>query len=119
MSKSALSVFVFGVYLFILSITLLIIPNVLLKIFGFPPTEEVWIRVVGMLIFLISFYYFLSARKDMTDFFRWTVYLRSSVILFFIIFVWLDFALPVLILFGVVDLLGAVWTGLTLRSSKS
>jgi hypothetical protein len=54
----------------------------------------------------------------MTDFFQWMVYARSSVILFFDAFVLLGFADPPLILFGVVDLLGDIWTGLALRSQK-
>lgn len=119
MSKSAKSVFVFGIYLFVLGIVLLVIPNVLLSLFGFQETSEVWIRVVGMLIFILAFYYTTAARKEVMDFFRITVYGRGSVIVFFIIFVVLKLAEPMLILFGVIDLLGAIWTQLTLRSSKS
>ena len=119
MSKSAKSVFIFGIYLFVLGTVLLVIPNVLLSLFGFQETSEVWIRVVGMLIFILAFYYTTAARKELTNFFRITVYGRGSVIVFFIIFVVLKLAEPMLILFGVVDLLGAVWTALTLRSSKN
>ena len=119
MSKSAQSVFVFGLYLGLLGITLLVVPNVLLGIFRMPSTTEVWIRVVGMLLLFLGFYYTQAARKEMTDFFQWTVYVRPTVILFFTAFVLLDFARPPLILFGVADLLGAIWTGMALRSTKS
>lgn len=44
---------------------------------------------------------------------------RSSVIVFFGAFVLLGFVSPVLILFGLVDLLGAVWTALALRSERT
>lgn len=118
MSKSARSVFIFGLYLGVLGIVLLVIPNFLLGMFQLPSTNEVWIRVVGMLTFLLGVYYILAARKEVTDFFQWTVYLRPTVILFFTAFVLLGFTSPLLILFGVVDLLGAIWTGLALRSSK-
>jgi len=118
MNKSTLSIFAFGLYLIALGIILVVIPNSLLEIFQVPSTNEVWIRVVGMLVFLLGIYYILAARKEMTDFFLWTVYLRPLVILFFIAFVLLDFVSPMLILFGVVDLLGAIWTGLALRASK-
>jgi hypothetical protein len=118
MSKSARSVFVFGLYLVVLGLFLLVVPNFLLGIFSLPTTTEVWIRVVGMLILILSFYYTQAVRKEMTDFFRWTVYVRSTTILFFTAFVLLGFARPVLILFGVVDLLGAIWTALALRASK-
>ncbi len=117
MSNSARSVYVFGIYLALLGLILLIVPNVLLALFMLPVTNEVWIRVVGMLILFLSFYYYQAARKEMTDFFRWTVYLRPTVIVFFAVFVLMGLANPPLILFGLVDLLGAIWTALTLRSS--
>jgi hypothetical protein len=119
MSKSARSIFVFGLYLGLLGLTLLIAPNFLLGIFSVPSTTEVWIRVVGMLVLLLGVYYIQTARKEMIEFFLLTVYVRSTVILFFTAFVLLDFVKPILILLGVMDLLGAVWTGLALRSSKS
>jgi hypothetical protein len=103
----------------VLSIILLVAPNFLLGLFFLPHTAEVWIRVVGVLVLILSFYYTQAARKEMTDFLRWTVYARSAVIVFFAAFVLLGLAGLPLILFGAVDLLGAIWTGLALRSPKS
>lgn len=117
MSNSAKSVLVFGVYLVGLSAILLVLPNVLLGLFGLPATNEVWIRVVGMLTLFLGVYYLQAARAGLTSFFQWTVYVRASVIVFFTLFVLLQWVSPMLILFGVVDLLGAIWTGLTLRAT--
>lgn len=108
MSSSAKSVFVFGIYLVVLGITLLVAPNVLLSLFGVPVTNEVWIRLVGMLLVLLAFYYIQAARKELTDFFQWTVYARASVMVFFIVFVVLGLAQAILILFGAIDLLAAI-----------
>jgi hypothetical protein len=119
MSKAARSVFVFGLYLVLLAIVLLVAPNFLLGLFFLPSTTEVWVRVVGMLVLFLGFYYVQAGRKELADFFRWTMYPRSTVILFFAAFVLLGFAKPPLILFGVVDLLGVIWTGLALRASKT
>jgi hypothetical protein len=118
MSNSAKSVFVFAIYLVLLGITLLVVPNVLLMLFAYPTTNEVWIRVVGMLLVLLAFYYIQAARRELSDFFQWTVYARGSVILFFIAFVVLGLARPILILIGAVDLLAALWTEAALRSSR-
>jgi len=41
MSKSAASVFVFAIYLFVLGTVLLVLPNLLLSLFGIPETGEV------------------------------------------------------------------------------
>jgi hypothetical protein len=119
MSYSARTVFGFGIYLVILGITLIVVPNFLLGTFGFPATNEVWIRVVGMLVLILAFFYTQAARKELTNFFRWTVYARASVFVFFLAFVVLGLTQPALILFGAVDLLGAIWTGLALRSKRT
>jgi len=44
---------------------------------------------------------------------------RFAVLLFFIAFVLLEFAPPVLILFGVIDAAAAAWTGFALRAEKT
>jgi len=116
MSKGARSVFIFGLYLAVLGIVLLVVPNVLLEASFLPATAEVWVRVVGMLVLFLGFFYTQAARRELTDFIRWTMYPRSTVILFFGAFVLLGFARPPLILFGVVDLAGAIWTRMALRT---
>ena len=119
MSKSAKSMFVFGLYLLVLGAILVLIPNALLRLFFFPPTTEVWVRVVGMLVFLLGFYYFQVGRNEVKRFFQWSVYARISVLFFFIGFVIADLAPPVLILFGIVDAAAAIWTQVCLRSEKT
>lgn len=119
MSTSAKSVFVFGIYVVVLGIGLLVVPNLIFSLFGVPATKEVWIRVAGMLVLLIGYYYIQTARKGLTEFFQLTVYTRAAVFVFFIAFVLLKLADPKLILFGVVDLLGAIWIQLALRSTRA
>src|SRR5437773_5525752 len=118
MNKSAKSLFVFGIYSLMLGITLMVIPNLLFALVGIPATHEVWVRVAGMLLFALGIYYTLAARKGLTEFIKWTVYTRASVVFFFAVFVLLGLSKPVLILLGCVDLLFAIWTGLALRSEK-
>lgn len=116
MSPAAKSVFIFGIYLSVLGIVLVAVPNLLLTLFGIAETGEVWIRVVGMLVLLLSVYYVQLAQKELTDFFWISVYVRSAVIVFFTAFVLLGYTQPVLILFGAVDLLGALWTWRALKT---
>jgi hypothetical protein len=118
MSSSARSIFVFGIYLGVVGILTLVVPNLFLSTFLLPTTTEVWVRVVGMLTLFLSFYFIQSARAGLTEFFRLTVYVRASTILFLAAFVLLGYAPPQLLAFGVADLLGAIWTGLALRSGK-
>jgi len=116
--RPAVTMYVFAAYLAGLGAVLLIVPNVLLSIFGIPETTEVWIRVVGMLVLILALYYFQMARDNNRVFFQTSVYGRASVIVFFTVFVALGYAKPALILFGGIDLLGAIWTWFTLRSTS-
>ena len=118
MSKSAKSLFYFSLYLFVLGLILLLIPNVLLTLFKFPATNEVWIRVVGMLVLILGYYYLQSSKNEINKFFQWTVYARSAVLVFFIVFVLLGLAPTILILFGLIDAVAALWTQLSIRADK-
>ena len=117
MSNAARSVFVFGIYLAVIGLGFLLIPNILLGFFGFPATTEPWIRVVATILLILSYYLIQAARNELTIFFRLTVHGRASVIVFFTAFVVFGLAQPILILFAVVDLLAAIWTALALRAS--
>lgn len=116
MSRASLSLLVFGVYLLVLGGLLMTVPDTFLGWFGLPPTHDVWIRVVAMLVLILGCYDVLAARADLTPFFRWSVWLRGSVIVFFAAFVGLGLVQPILLLFGVVDLAAATWTALALRA---
>jgi hypothetical protein len=115
MTPSAKSVYYFGMYLVLLALILIVQPNLMLGMFGLPLTDEVWIRVVGMLVFALSIYYMVVGKTGYTLFLLVTVYVRSSIILFFIAFTLAGWVQPVIILFGAVDLLGAVWTYTALK----
>ena len=118
MSRTAKSLFAFGIYLCGLGLLLLLVPNLLLRVFGVPPTREVWIRINGMFVLCLSFYYVRAARAGLTDFIRWTVWARAAVIVYFASFVLLALAPRWLLLFGVIDLLAAAWTWRALKKGS-
>lgn len=117
MSKPAFSVKVFGVYLSVLGIGLTFVPNLLLGLFGIPDTKEVWIRVVGVLLFNIGIYYWFAAQANATAVFRASIYTRCLIFIAFTIFATIGLVSPALILFGAADLVGALWTYFALRGN--
>ena len=119
MSRAAKSLFVFGIYLCGLGLILLLAPNLILPVFGAPATNEVWIRINGMFILCLSFFYVQAARNELTIFIRWTVWARVAVIIYFAAFVLLVSAPRALLLFGVIDLLAAIWTWLALKKDEA
>ncbi|MEQ1744300.1 MAG: hypothetical protein ABMA02_02660 [Saprospiraceae bacterium] len=116
MSYSARTVFYFGIYLSVIGLLLAATPNTVLDLLGMTRTDEVWIRVVGMLAGAIGSYYIMAARHEMAVLIRMTVNLRSSVVLLLGLFVWLGFAEMPILVFGVIDFLGAMWTWWALRT---
>lgn len=118
MSQAAKSLFIFGLYLCGLGLGLLLIPNLILRIFDVPPTSEVWIRINGMFMLCLSFYYVQVARNELTSFIRWTVIARIAVIFYFAAFVLFVSAPKALLLFGLIDLLSAIWTWLCLKKDE-
>lgn len=118
MSKSAFTVKFFGVYALLTGLNLMFAPNLLLGLFGIPPTTEVWIRVVGVLAFNIGVYYWFAAKCEAKGFFEATVYARCFVFAAFVAFAALGLVHKALILFGCVELVGAVWTWLALKKQR-
>lgn len=117
MSYPAKTLFAFGCYLLVLGMALVLFPNALLALFRVQPSVEVWIRVVGMLVLILGAYDVLASLSELDSFIRWSVPLRASVIFFFAAFVLLGYAPPILLLFGLVDLVCAAWTWLALRQA--
>jgi hypothetical protein len=117
MSPAARSVNVFGIYLLVLGVVLLAAPNLLLGLFHLPPTTEVWLRVVGMLVAFLGIYYRVAAAADLRLFFLTTVMLRASVPVFFLAFVLAGWAPWPLLVFAGVDAAGAAWTWRALHST--
>ena len=116
MSRAALSAQVFAVYVMGTGAAFVVAPNALLSLFGVPPTTEPWVHVVGVLAFMIGIYAWVGGRHDHRPFLVASVATRALVFTAFTSLVLLGIAPPVLALFGLVDLAGALWTGLALRA---
>ena len=119
MDRAARSVFVFGIYLVLLGLGLLLFPNPLLTLFGFEPVPDIWIRVVGQLVLVLGLYCLAAARTGTAAFYRWSVAARLATFLVFTAFVSLGLAKPMLLLFAFIDLAGATWTIFALRGKKT
>ncbi|HEY6502473.1 MAG TPA: hypothetical protein VIZ28_00740 [Chitinophagaceae bacterium] len=118
MTPAARSVFYFGLYLYLVGLTLVFLPNILLGVLQIPETNEVWIRVVGVLAFCIGYYYHRAGMANMLAFFKYTIPTRMLVFIAFTAFSLLGYVSPIIIGFGVIDLLGAIWTWTSLPKKK-
>ncbi len=116
MSRAARSAQVFAVYVMGTGAVFVVAPNALLSLFGLAPTTEPWVHVVGVLAFMIGIYAWVGGRHDHRPFLVASVGTRVLVFAAFASFVLLGMAPPVLALFGLLDLAGALWTFAALRA---
>ncbi len=57
MTRAAQSILYFGIYVVLTGLALLVVPNLLLSLFGLESTTEVWIRVLGCVVIALGSYY--------------------------------------------------------------
>jgi hypothetical protein len=118
MKKSSISLLVFALYLIGMGVGLVGMPNLLLGLLNLPATNEIWIRVLGVVTLVLAFYYIQASRTNLHVFAEWTVPARIGVFLFFTGFVVAGWVGPIMIVLGLVDVIGAAWTGWALRAEK-
>jgi hypothetical protein len=116
MTPAARSLQVFGIYLLVLAVGLVLAPNALLALFGMPPTQEVWIRVLGLLVGIVGAYDVIMATRSLSSLYMPTVVARAIAFVLLSAFALLQIGPPQLALFAVIDLLGALWTWRALRA---
>ena len=118
MKMSSISMLVFAAYLFCLGFIFVFIPNPVIALFGFPPTSEVWIRILGYILAALAFYYFMAVRENAENFYRWSVYARLPVLPTFAAFVLTGVGPPIILLFATFDTVCAIWTWRALKKQQ-
>ena len=116
MTKPALSIMAWGLYEIGVGLGFLLIPNVLLPIFGFPTTTEVWIRVLALVVLALALYHIHCARNDVVPFFQITVPGRIGFAIGLVALFLMGLSGAGLLLFAIIEILGAAWTWSALRT---
>lgn len=115
MSSAARSLYAWSIYVAIVGVGFLIMPNVVLSVFQIDETDEVWIRIVGLLVLSLPILYVTAARGELIAMFLASVWYRwliaaGLIVLGLVAGPWQ------LLLFASVDFLGGLWTLLSVRS---
>ena len=115
-TPTAKSIFYYSFYMMGMGLGLLFIPNLILGVFGFASTNDIWIRILGLFAFCAGMLYFYCGRTNQTGFFRISVIERIVFFLGMVGIVLFLPANPMLVLIGSVDLFGAIWTAIKMRN---
>ena len=115
--KKSISLTVQAFYVLITAIQLIFVPNMLLGMFGFPPTSEIWIKVLGIVLLALVIYYYAIILNGDKTLLTFTIYGRLAVVFGFALMVLTKVAPTPLLLFAGIDLATAVWTWFELKKS--
>jgi len=118
MSRAALSVFIFSIYMILLGLTFLFYPEFMISL-NSPNPPDIASRILGMIFLFWAYLFIRAALEEMKKFFMWTVHIRVMVIPFNIVFVLLGLGNPINIVFGAIDFAFAAWTFWELRKEKT
>ncbi len=117
MSRAGSSMFWFGFWVLACGLSMTFFPGMMLRVAQVTVSNDVILRIQGMVLIFLAIYYFVAGRRpEFRPLFRVTVYTRASALPLTAVMVLLLRATPLIILFTVVDALGALWTALALRA---
>lgn len=118
MTNAAKSVVAWGIYGLLAGMALLFQPDLTLQFLGFNTTSEHWILMVALMMMGLGFYYIVLGITEVKQFFlistigRTIFFLTSSIIII------MGKAPISMLIFGVIDLLTAVWTVIAMYFDK-
>lgn len=107
------------IYVVITGLQLTFIPNTLLTLFGFVPTSEVWIRVLGLLVIALTPYYYNIAKYGPKPVVRATVQGRFFFCAGLVTLFLLNMAPLPIVGFALLEAGLTAWTAWELRRSQS
>lgn len=110
LSRTDISILIFGIYSLIMGFVLLLVPNIILPLVGLPVSNESWIYLLGFVLICSSYYYIRSAIDKNLALARYTTHTRLAAPLVVIFLVATNKADWHFISFGVIDGLGGLWT---------
>lgn len=102
-------------YVAITGISLIFMPNTLLKLFDLGSSTEVWIRVLGVIVLTLAILYYGIIKAGNKEVIKFTVYGRLFAASGIILLALLGFSELTLILFAGVDIATAIWTWVDLK----
>ncbi len=120
MSKTAKSILFFSFYMIIVALVLIFVPTLVLRILSIPDSGSILVRFMGMTVLFIAYLYLRAGlnEKKFRALYPLTLHTRFSALVILILFTIILGANPIIILFGLIDSAGAVWTIISMRRDR-
>lgn len=120
MTKSALSVYLYGLFLIAgVGFPFLVMPHFALGQFGLAAGDEMWVRLVGVLSAVMGGFYVMAVQADLERFYAWTVPARFVTAAFHVAMAALGHVGPAILIFAGFDAIAGALTWLALRAEAA
>ncbi len=117
MTKSAKTIWVFGIYLFVEGIFLMVAPSWILSSIGLPEPDSVWRIILGFAVAILGYYYIRNAKENLLPFFGFTVQVRIVQFVFFVFLYVFERGTLALLIFSFVEFAAGMWTWRALKKN--
>jgi hypothetical protein len=118
MSRARVSIIVYGAYLASAGVVLALIPNVLMALVGLPEDHGFWVRMAGVLAFVLAVKGIHNSTAENAAFFRFDNFTRAFAGTFMVVLVLLGIAPKIILVLAALDYGGALWTELAIRADN-
>ena len=118
MSNARVSIVVYAIGLGAFGLAMAFIPNVILSLLGVPTTSELWIRLFGVVVFIVALKAYRFSPLENESMFQFDIYTRSLFATFVVILVLIGHAPPILLLLSAADYGSSIWTWLAIRADR-
>jgi hypothetical protein len=118
MSRARLSIIVYGAYLATAGAVLGLVPNILMALVGIPEDHGFWVRIAGILAFVLGVKGIHNSSAENPTFFRFDNFTRSFAATCMVVLVLSGIAPKIILVLAAIDYGGSLWTELAIRADK-
>ncbi len=118
MNAACRTIYWFSLYPLGAGLTMILVPQLPLQLFGFPVEGLDWIRMLGVVTMVVGYYYWRLGRDEVLQFCRYSAQMRLSIPAVFVAMVLAFDMNPIYIALTAGDVLGGLWTWHALRQQQ-
>ena len=118
MSRARVSITIYGAYMAIGGLLMLLVPNLLLPLAGIPFDHGFWVRFAGLLCFVVGAKAIQNSAAENRSLFHFDSFTRTFAAATMTILVVTGIAPKIILLLASLDILSTIWTEIALRADK-
>ena len=115
MNPACKTIYYFAWYPLVCGLTMMLTPELPLKILGFEVAGLDWIRMLGVVTCIVAYYYWRLSQDNVLTFCRYSAQMRLSIPLVFLCLVTIFDMNPLYVALTAGDVAGGLWTWYALR----